>query len=309
MHAVKDNTTLEAARRLRQRTNVLKHSILVTIALAIAFASSSAESRPGPGAHELSFSNWAGPAITVRAWLPEAASDNTPVVIVMHGASRDLPRYFADWSAVAEASGFILVVPWFSKDDFPTSARYNLGHVFDAETGAPREESLWTFSAIEPLFDHVVRWAGVDTVSYTLYGHSAGSQFVHRFLYFKPDARVARAIVANAGWYTMPDFGVDFPYGLDNSGLQTDVLSAFFSRDVVVLLGDADTKVDEDNLRRTPEAMLQGAHRLQRGRTFFRVAEARAAEIGSEFNWRLQTVPGAEHSNAQMTPAAAALVR
>ena len=34
-----------------------------------------------------------------------------------------------------------------------------------------------------------------------------------------------------------------------------------------------------------------------------------AADIGADFNWRLQIVPAAEHSNAQMTPAAGALVR
>lgn len=227
----------------------------------------------------------------------------------MHGASRDLPRYFADWRAAADASGFIVAVPWFPKDDFPGSAQYNLGYVHDPASGELRDEPLWTFSAIEPLFDHIIQWADVAATGYTLYGHSAGAQFVHRFLYYKPDARVTRAVLANAGWYTMPDFGIDFPYGLQQSGVRADVLPTFFSRDVIVLLGEADTKIAEDNLRRTPEAMLQGAHRLQRGRTFFRVAEAKAAELGVAFNWRLQTVPRAEHSNAQMTPDAAALVR
>jgi hypothetical protein len=227
----------------------------------------------------------------------------------MHGASRDLPRYFEDWSAQAEEENFIAVVPEFNLEDFAGSSRYNLGHVFDPDTGKSRDESLWTFSAIEPLFDYIVGWTGTHQANYTLYGHSAGSQFAHRFLYFKPDARVERAILANAGWYTMPDFGIDFPYGLQDSGVDANVLPGYFARDVIVLLGDADTKLNEDNLRRTPEAMLQGKHRLQRGHTFYRVAEAKAADIGADFNWRLQIVPAAEHSNAQMTPAAAALVR
>lgn len=286
---------------------MLRHTTV--IALVALFAWGHAHSGPAPGAHEFSFSDWTGPPITVRAFLPDSVGADTPVVIVMHGASRDLPRYFADWSAAARARGFIAVVPWFSRDDFPGSERYNLGNVFDVETGEPQSESVWTFSAIEPLFDHVVEWTDTEAETYTLYGHSAGSQFVHRFLYYKPDARVGRAILANAGWYTMPDFGVDFPYGLGDSAVPVDALPGYFSRDVVVLLGDADINVDDASLRRTPEAMLQGAHRLQRGRTFFRVASAKAAEIDAEFNWQLQTVAGAEHSNAQMTPDAAALVR
>jgi hypothetical protein len=268
-----------------------------------------ADTRPEPGEHELSFAGWAGSAITVRVYLPEAFDDDTPVVIVMHGASRDLPRYFADWKAQARKKKFIAVVPEFSVADFPGSARYNLGYVFDPDTSALRDESLWTFSAIEPLFDHIVDWSGVAQSSYTLFGHSAGSQFVHRFLYFKPEARVNRAILANAGWYTMPDFGIDFPYGLDHSTVASEVLPTYFARDVVLLLGESDTKTDEDNLRRTPEAMLQGAHRLQRGQTFFRVAGAKADDLGADFNWRLQLVSDAEHSNAHMTPDAAALIR
>jgi pimeloyl-ACP methyl ester carboxylesterase len=185
-----------------------------------------------PGAHELAFSDWAGPQINVRVQVPQDFDAYTPIVLVMHGASRDMPRYFDDWSAQANTHGFIAVVPEFTTTDFKGSARYNLGHVFDRDTGERRDEITWTFSAIEPLFDQVVEWAGSKQQSYALFGHSAGSQFVHRFLYYKPDARVSKAILANAGWYTMPDFGVDYPYGLSNSGVGADVLAGYFGRDV-----------------------------------------------------------------------------
>ena len=81
-----------------------------------------------------------------------------------------------------------------------------------------------------------------------------------------------------------------------------------FVRDLVVVLGDGDVDRNDEDLRKTPEAELQGRHRFDRGHTFYRVAKARAAALGVPFNWRLQEVAGAVHSNAEMTPAAALLV-
>ena len=231
-----------------------------------------------------------------------------PIVIVMHGASRDAPRYFRDWSEAARDRGFIAVVPYFSKEAFPGSGRYNLGHVFDPETGAQRPAQHWTFAAIEPLFDAVVERIDGEQAAYTLFGHSAGAQFVHRFLYYVPGARVKRAIAANAGWYTMPDFAVPFPYGLQGARVAKGGLPGYLGRDLVILLGDADTSREDDSLRKTPEADLQGANRLERGHAFYRAGQARSEELGVDFGWRLQEVPGAAHSNAQMTPAAALLV-
>ena len=281
-------------------------SILFVIALAV--SPDCADASPAPGAHELVFSDWAGPQINVRVQMPQDFDAHTPIVLVMHGASRDMPRYFDDWSAQAKTHGFIAVVPEFTATDFKGSARYNLGHVFDPETGERRDEAGWTFSAIERLFDQIVAWADSQQQTYALFGHSAGSQFAHRLLYYIPDARVSKVILANAGWYTMPDFGVDYPYGLSESGIDDGVLAGYFGRDVTILLGEADIDTSDDDLRRTPEAELQGPHRLARGRTFFRVAKAKAKALGVDFNWRIRIVPGAEHSNAQMTPAAAKLV-
>lgn len=262
----------------------------------------------GSGDLRFDFDGWAGPSIPVRLYVPEGVTADTPIVIVIHGASREPQRYYEDWRGVAAQRGFVVVVPYFSRQDFPRSAHFNLGHVFDRDTGQRRPEAAWTFAVIEPLFDAVVeRLAGRQT-HYTLFGHSAGSQFVHRFLYYVPDARARRAIVANAGWYTMPEFGVEYPYGLGGSGVAEPVLKSYFARDLVVLLGDADTLREDDDLRKTPEAELQGRHRFDRGHSFFRVARARAAAMETDFNWRLVEVPGAGHSNAAMTPAAALLV-
>jgi len=254
------------------------------------------------------FSGWAGPPVPVRTYVPVMHNASTPIVIVMHGASRDAPRYYDDWKALAEAQGFIVVVPYFSERRFPGSAQYNLGHVFDPDTGEKRPKDEWTFAAIEPLFDEAVRRVVGEQENYVLYGHSAGSQFVHRFMYYVPGARANQFIAANAGWYTMPDFTIEYPYGLLNSGITEAALADILAKELVLLQGRDDTDVNADKLRKTPEAERQGPNRLARGLTMHRVAKAKAEEQGVAFNWKLLIVNDADHSNAKMAPAAAALL-
>ena len=131
---------------------------------------------------------------------------------------------------------------------------------------------------------------------------------MHRFLYYKPDARVQRVIAANAGWYTLPVYGVEYPYGLHQSGVKEEVLARVLAKDVILLLGDADIDPNDENLRKTVEAQRQGPNRYERGIMMYRTAEASAQKLGVEFNWTLLKVHGAEHSDAQIAPAAADVV-
>ncbi len=255
------------------------------------------------------FDGWEGPAINVRTFVPEHATESTPIVIVMHGGSRGAERYFNDWRLLGAEHDFIVVVPHFPVEDFPSSYEYNLGHVFVRGTSRLRPKEAWTFSAIELLFDEVVAKLGGDQAEYTLFGHSAGSQFVHRFLYYMPDARVSRYLAANAGWYTMPDFDTGYPYGLEDAAISDERLAAAFQKDVVILLGREDIDETDPDLRNTREARRQGKNRFVRGLTYFSVARTNAAKFGVDLQWRLAIVDGAGHVNGQMAPAAAAFVK
>ena len=82
-------------------------------------------------------------------------------------------------------------------------------------------------------------------------------------------------------------------------------LQAALRCNLVVLLGDQDTDTEDPDLRKTPEVMSQGPHRLALGRNFLEAAQALAKESGMACAWSLETVPGAGHSNAQMSRAAA----
>ncbi|MFU7529617.1 hypothetical protein [Qipengyuania sp. ASV99] len=258
---------------------------------------------------KFTFSGWDGPEITVWTYVPEGIDRTAaPIVMVMHGVNRDGWRYRDEWIDNAKQGGFIVVAPEFSNGNFPRAAGYNLGAMFDEETGAPRPEALWSYSAIEPIFDEIVARLGGSQTHYTLYGHSAGSQFVHRFLFMKPETRARRYIAANAGWYTFADPAIAFPFGLGGTAATEEGLRLALAKDVLVLLGDQDTDPNHRSLNRSEGAMQQGPHRFARGVAFYEAARAYAAQRGWEFGWQIRRVPGVAHSNSGMAAGAVALI-
>lgn len=248
-----------------------------------------------------------GHQVTVWYYQPAAATADAPVLFVIHGVGRNAEEYLNDWVELAEQKQFLLVVPEFSKQEFPGEESFNSGNLFDA-TGTPRPRAQWSFSVIEPVFDAVRARLGNRRGDYQIYGHSAGAQFVQRFLYFVPEARMTRAVAANAGWYMLPDLATEFPYGLRGTAANEPALNIAFARPMVVLLGEADTDAAHPSLRHTPEADAQGLFRFARGQYFFARAGAAAAAMKTPFHWTLATAPGIAHSNKGMAPFAARIL-
>jgi poly(3-hydroxybutyrate) depolymerase len=272
-------------------------------------ATATAEALLPFGSSTFTFSNWAGPAIRVWAFVPEGINPATaPILIVMHGQNRDADRYEAQWRGPAAACGFIAMVPEFSRDQFPTSREYNLGDITARSGSGLNPRAAWTFAAIEPLFDEAVARLGGQQTGYTLYGHSAGSQFVHRFALTQRDTRAVRFLAANAGWYTLPTLALDYPFGAGGTDLDTTDLERSLGRDMVLLLGDRDTDPNEDSLNRSAGAMQQGPHRLARGHYFLRFGQEMAQREGWRFGWSVREVPGVAHDNGGIARAAGDLV-
>ncbi len=129
-------------------------------AAVLTLSACAVESTPAllePGAGSFVFNDSLGNRdlpIIVHYYMPAVPNTDTPIVIVMPGASRDGPRYHSDWVPEAERYGFLLLVPEFGIDHYPGSAMYNLGNMFTEEQGGdPVDESMWTFTAIEHLIE------------------------------------------------------------------------------------------------------------------------------------------------------------
>ncbi|HWR41241.1 MAG TPA: alpha/beta hydrolase [Patescibacteria group bacterium] len=244
--------------------------------------------------------------LRVYYYRPAAWQLDGPVLIVMHGLKRNAADYLDNWREHAENHQVLLVCPEMSERKYPGTRYYNLGNVVDQEgaAGLLQPEEEWIFPVIDRVFGEVKQRSGALREGFALYGHSAGAQFVHRYLLFSRQSKAERIVAANAGWYTMPEETIPFPYGVAGLNLPPEQLVRAFSRPVAVLLGEKDTDPNHRLLRRTPEADRQGLYRLERGRNFFLTAQEKANALGAPFAWKLLTVPSVGHSDTGMSQTA-----
>ena len=241
--------------------------------------------------------------VTVWYYQPSDFSSGSPLVFVMHDAKRDAQLYRDEWAAYAEHAGFLLIVPEFSHKYYPGIREYNEGNLFD-KMGNPIPENDRAFTVIEHLFDFVKEVTQNWNLSYDIYGHSAGGQFVQRMILFKTDARIRTAIAANPGAYAMASFSEKYPYGIRNSGVIPEELRAAFKRKFILLLGEKDMVADDACPASSSEVRAQGDTCFERGMNFYASAKHEASRLGMIFSWQLKILPGAAHQDAQLAQTA-----
>lgn len=255
-----------------------------------------------PGIGEFLFTHYkplANKPVTVHYYRPDNLPDDAPIMILLHGNGRNADGYRKGMMSYAEHHKFLLIVPEFSKEIYPNSRDYHQGGVFTKE-GKMKPKEDWTFSIIEPLFEHVKMITGKKNEGYILYGFSAGSQFIHRFTWFFPDNNAIKTISSSAGSYTMPDYKVNYLYGLKNTKIPKENLVKAFAKDFTVAIGDADTVLNRSDLPKSPQANKQGRDRVERAINFYNVCKDLAKKEGVPFNWKLVVVPHVGHTNSEM---------
>lgn len=291
----------------RIRLLLLAVSLMVLSACAPGGAAAPASPSATPGSlrgrGDFSFTPDGGHPIRVFFAAGQDDLTQAQIVVVMHGVNRNAADYRDSWLPHIDGRPVLVVAPEFSEADFPGAPGYNLGGL--RRPGRERADGpLGAFEYIEPLFRDVVRRIGGRQDRFDLFGHSAGAQFVHRYVEFIPDAPVGRAVAANAGWYTMPEANARFPYGMKEAP-DADP-RGFLNRELVVLLGADD--IESENLRSDRQAMEQGSTRLDRGLAFYASARRSASESGASLRWSLIVVPGIEHDHGAMAGVAAKIL-
>lgn len=233
--------------------------------------------------------------------IPDGDITTMPILMSFHGGSRNGDDYRDYWISMANANNFMVFAPEFSSANYPgLGDNYLMGNIFDdgdnPSSSTFNNPDEWTFSVLDPIFDAIKSDINGTQQAYNAWGHSGGAQFLHRFVMYMPNSQLDIAVCSNAGWYTVPENSVSFPYGILNGQLPQGNLVPAFSGKLIVHLGQNDTDPNSPGLRHnTIVDNQQGLHRYERGQYFFDTSQSKAQNLNTLFNWEKQEVPNVGH--------------
>lgn len=227
------------------------------------------------------------PSIDYFAYVPKRGGVGAPLLLCVHGISRNAAVHGHAFATLAEQYGVVLAVPLFAAPPFTDYQR--LGR---------RKEGARADLALRRLVKDVGYHTGALSDRVHLFGHSGGAQFVHRFAMAWP-GEVAAAVVSSAGWYTLPDASAPYPYGLrvgdELPGVRFDP-AAFLRLRWLAVVGERDL-MRSDALRRTRRVDTeQGRTRVERARIWTHAMNRAASKHGLPPPVSLVEIPGVGHS-------------
>tara|TARA_B100001250_G_scaffold109618_1_gene92592 strand:+ start:962 stop:1876 length:915 start_codon:yes stop_codon:yes gene_type:complete len=243
--------------------------------------------------------------INIYTYLPVEGATDLPLIFVMHGNSRNVINNCGYWGESARKYKFIVICPEFNEADFPGSANYQNGMMFTG--GQFADSTKWTYNLIEEIFSYLKQNNVTTHETFGVYGFSAGGQFVHRYALYTDPKRASIIIAGGSGWYTLPNYTENYPYGLNNSPFIESNLNEKFQLPLIIMVGENDTDPNDSDLRKTVQALRQGPHRYARAKNFYQLGANKANQLGVSFDWIFTDVPGVGHSSESIAPVAAEL--
>lgn len=219
-------------------------------------------------------------------YLPSANLSEAPVLVCVHGISRNAEEQIQGFSDYAEANGVILVAPVFDAARFPDYQR--LGR-----SGKGQRADLMLATILAEVGHRI----GVDIPRISLFGYSGGAQFAHRFMMAYPE-RINAVVVAAAGWYTFPDPECRYPRGTAATEYVTGMpfdLDRFLQIPVCALVGEHDI-IRDSTLRSSPNLeRQQGLTRKERAHRWIRAMRATAKEREHSTLYYFELLPKTGH--------------
>jgi pimeloyl-ACP methyl ester carboxylesterase len=226
-------------------------------------------------------------AVPLLLHRPANGAAKCPLMVCVHGYTRQPLDHLQAFAPAANAAGFALLLPLF-RDSGPHRTYQQLVH--------PRRGTRSDLALLEAI-DGIAKDHGLDATRVHLFGYSGGAQFVHRLALLHPQ-RVASLGIGAAGWYTWPDTVQAWPQGLADApgteGCAPD-MPAFLRLPIALWVGERDDGPDA-HLREDPELnSVQGTNRLERARRWAAAIREQAAQRDIEACVSLEVLPRAGH--------------
>lgn len=269
------------------------------------------------------------------------------LVIYIHGARRNGLDYY-EWgekavNAANKKEETLFISPQFNSEKDIEDHQHDATHLFwvknnwrigDESVSSEKrkmEDSFSSFSLVDSLIARACNKKLFPSLQkITIVGHSAGGQFVSRYVGMTPMPTIASSytfnfIVMNPSTYmylddrrpvktenglafakpdpaACPNFN-DYPRGVDKLnpyavkvGLET-IKQQFLKRDIRYILGEKDVNVNDSSLDKTCEGNMQGRFRLERGQFFYEYIQSYSPEKKIH---QIAVVPDVAHDGDKM---------
>ena len=243
------------------------------------------------------YASWDKPDVEILYRLPKEINENTKVIFIIHGNSRDVERYINLWLEPSKDKNVILVAPHFTRSNYS-----NFGTLQIARSSGKilKNQSNNLKNSLSLFFTYFKNKYNLQTSTYSIFGFSAGSQFAHRYLLFSDDIQVDRVVLGSAGWYTFLN-NEPYPYGMRNMPIERERYEWYLSREVLFILGAKDNDPNHESLNNSKGAKQQGSNRFERGQNYFKNLVIFSEENEIAFRWRYKVIDDLDHSTSAIS--------
>lgn len=237
----------------------------------------------------------------IRYFTAEPTRSTNPTIIIVHGVDRNPEDYFKRALLLHDKFGYGIIAIEISAENFPGSRNFQQGGLLSSK-GELIDKKNWTFTMVNDLVLFLKKQKAFKRSSISIWGHSAGAQFVHRLALLAPSENILKYFSCNAGNYTALDLDTSYPYGIEdvkeiitqNENPRRQSLIEYSSEsnfpyeinvtrrlspkenpkaNLIILVGDKDIDTDGENLSQTDGSLKQGANRFERAHYFVNSAE------------------------------------
>ena len=243
------------------------------------------------------YASWNKPDVDILYVLPKEINENTKVIFIIHGNSRNVEKYLNEWIEPSKNKNVILVAPHFKKSSYPNFATLQMA---TSSGKVLKDQSNNLKNSLSSFFSYFKSKYNLSSTSYSIFGFSAGSQFTHRYMLFRDDKQIDKAVLGSAGWYTFLN-NEPFPYGMRNMPVEREKYEWFLSRQVLFILGAKDNDPNHESLNNSRGARKQGANRFDRGKSYFENIVSYSEKNMIPLRWRYKVIPNLDHNTSIMS--------